>query len=173
MAIAKVIRVSREWGNYSTCMGAYDLHPEDEQGLEDKQFWGRIVATLSGPRRGWYAVLHKFDAWGYHVGTDHWFAGFETPGSYPRLIKRANTKLDKMVAALGKIEYADIQIRLFKVEIDGTIFGLVNASQPGEGPAFAEQVAMEPGNLLFRAPLGRQLQQLKTRSKGHPEFRAN
>jgi hypothetical protein len=57
-----------------------------------------------------------------------------------------------MVAALGAVEYADIEICLFRVEIDGQVFGLVDVSRPEEGPAFAERVAMEPGNLLFRAP---------------------
>ena len=67
-------------------------------------------------------------------------------------LDRASAKLDEMVAALGEVDYADIEIQLFQVEIDGTIFGLVDVSEPEEGPAFAERVAMMPGDLLFHAP---------------------
>lgn len=154
MAIPEAIPVSREGGNYSSCMGLYSLDDEDNQ------FWGQVVAfhtrplepqpTGWYPEKRWYAVLHKFDGWGRHIGTDHWFAGVDRPwGDAP---ERANAKLDAMVTALGEVEYADITIRLFEVEIDGCIFGLVDVSRPEEGPAFAEQVAMEPGNLLFCPP---------------------
>jgi hypothetical protein len=156
MAIPEVIRVSREGGNYSSCMGDYDLHLGDGA----NQFWGRVVAFHTKPpeprpanwypEKRWYAVLHRFDAWGRHIGTDHWFAGVDRPwGDAPEL---ANAKLDEMVAAVGQVEYGDIEIRLFQVEIDGGTFGLVDVSQPDAGPEFAERVAMEPGDLLFRAP---------------------
>lgn len=57
-----------------------------------------------------------------------------------------------MVAELGEVEYADIGIRLFEIGIDGCTFGLVDVSQPEEGPKFADRVAMLPGDLLFHAP---------------------
>ena len=156
MAIPEVIRVTHDGGNYSSCMGDCDL----ELGDEANQFWGRVVAFHTKPptpqpagwhpEKRWYAVLHKFDGWGRHLNTDHWFAGVDRPhGDAPEL---ANAKLDEMVAGMGEVEYADIEIRLFRAEIDGHTFGLVDVSQPEEGPAFAERVAMEPGNLLFRAP---------------------
>jgi formate hydrogenlyase regulatory protein HycA len=137
-------------------MGDCDL----DLGDEANQFWGRVVAFHTRrpeprpaswyPEKRWYAVLHKFDAWGRHLSTEHWFAGVDRPwGDAP---ERANVKLDEMVAALGEVEYADIEIRLFRVVIDGCTFGLLDVSQPELGPTFAERVAMEPGNLLFRAP---------------------
>lgn len=156
MAIPEAIRVSRTRGNYSSCIGSY------EAGGEDNMFWGRVVATTSlapeprpagwFPEKRWYAVLHRFDGWGRHIGTDHWFAGVTAPDGEGQVIDRANTKLDEMVATLGEVVYGDIEVRLFLVEIDGRAFGMMDASQPDEGPEFAERVVMEPGDLLFCAP---------------------
>lgn len=154
MAIPEIIPVSRDGGNYSACMGYYDLD------REDNQFWGQVVAFHTRPpeprpadwvpEKRWYAVLHKFDAWGRHLRTDHWFAGIDRPwGDAP---ERASARLDDMVKTLGEVQYADIDIRLFQVAIDGCTFGLIDTSDPDEGPAFAEQVTMEPGDLLFRPP---------------------
>jgi len=129
--------------------------------VDDNQFWGRVVASFAGipkppparwePYKRWYAVLHKFDGQGRHIETDHWFAGTTADGER-EVCKRANARLDEMVAALGPVESADIEIELFRVEIDGGVFGLVDVSEPEEGPEFADRVAMEPGNLLFCAP---------------------
>jgi len=154
MAIPDRILVSREGGNYSSCMGDFLL------GDEENQFWGQVVAFHTSPpeprpagwhpEKRWYAVLHQFDGWGRHLRTDHWFAGIDRPwGDAPEL---ARGKLDEMVAALSEVEYSDIEIGLFQVEIDGCIFGLVDVSEPEEGPEFAERVAMMPGDLLFTAP---------------------
>lgn len=155
MAIPERIPVSREGGNYSSCMGFYSLD------VDDNQFWGRVVASSGRtpkppnadwrPYKRWYAVLHRFDGWGKHLGTEHWFAGATADGE-SEVCARANTKLDEMVAALGPVEYADIEIELFLVEIDNGVFGMVDVSAPEEGPEFAERVAMEPGNLLFTPP---------------------
>src|SRR5258708_1318675 len=105
VAIPELIWVSRDGGNYSSCMGRYDLD------REDNQFWGRVVATFSQPpeprpanwypEKRWYAVLHKFDGWGRHIGTHHWLAGVSSPCGEEGVLKRANMKLDEMVAALG------------------------------------------------------------------------
>ena len=84
MVIPQTIRVSRQGGNYSSCMGLYDLD------TNDNQFWGLVTASFSTmpkpppvdwrPQKRWYAVLHKFDGWGKHLGTDHWFAGTTAEG---------------------------------------------------------------------------------------------
>ncbi len=155
MMIPKLIRVSRNGGNYSACMGFYSLD------VEDNEFWGQVVASFSGmpnpppfdsrPYKRWYAVLHKFDAQGKHIESDHWFAGTTADGEQA-VIESASAKLDEMVAALGEVEFADIQIQLFQVSIDGGVFGLVDVSRPEEGPLFAERVAMMPNCLVFSAP---------------------
>lgn len=155
MAIPQRIPVSREGGNYSSCMGFYSLD------VEDNQFWGRVVASFAGipqpppadwrPHKQWHAVLHKFGPWGKHLGTEHWFPGTTADGER-EVCDRASAKLDEMVAALGPVEYGNIEIELFEVELDGVAYGLFNVSQPEEGPEFAERVEMHPGNLLFYPP---------------------
>jgi formate hydrogenlyase regulatory protein HycA len=137
-------------------MGFYSLD------VEDNQFWGRVVGDYSGPpepcpknwcpEKRWYAVLHKFDGRGNHIGTDHRFSSVTEPHEERQAIDRASAKLDEMVAALGVVEYANIEIKLFSVVINGKRFGLVDVSEPDEGPEFSDRVAMEPGNLLFHAP---------------------
>src|SRR6516162_3798809 len=148
MAIPQRIRVSRGGGNYSSCMGFYSLD------VEDNQFWGQVTASFSTmpqpppvdwrPFKRWYAVLHRFDGWGKHLGTEHWFAGTTAEGE-GEVCARARARLDEMVAALGAVEYADIEIELFQVEIDGGTFGLIDVSEPAAGPEFADRVAMVPG----------------------------
>jgi hypothetical protein len=153
MTIPDRIPISREGGNYSSCMGFY--LPDEE----DNQFWGQVVASFptkmtAGERRQqkrWYAVLHKFDGWGNHLGSEHWSAGTTADGER-EVCTRARAKLEEMVASLGAVEWADIEIGLFQVEIDGRVFGLVDVSEPEEGPEFADRVAMLPGDLLFHAP---------------------
>jgi hypothetical protein len=155
MAIPQRIRVAREEGNYTSCMGFYSLD------VEDNEFWGRVVASFAQetldlstdwrPYNRWYAVLHKFGPSGKHIGTDHWFAGTSADGER-EVCERASKKLDEMVTALGPVEYSSIQIELFKVEIDGKIFGLLDVSKPEDGPEFAELAQMFPGGLLFYPP---------------------
>jgi formate hydrogenlyase regulatory protein HycA len=136
-------------------MGFYSLD------VDDNQFWGRVVVTFCGvpepppddwePYRRWSAVLHKFDGWGKHLGTELWSASVTADGDRAAY-ERASAKLDEMVAALGPVEYGDIEIELFEVEIDGEVFGLIDVSAPDEGPEFAERVEMHPGGLLFYPP---------------------
>lgn len=155
MAIPKRIPVSREGGNYSKFMGVY------RSGRRRCQFWGQVVAAFAdmprprpsdwGAYKRWYAVLHRFDARGKHLGTDHHFAG-TTADSEEDVCERARAELDAMIAGLGPVEWADIAIGLFRVEIDGNTFGLVDVSEPDEGPEWADRVSMEPGDLLFTAP---------------------
>src|SRR5262245_13485574 len=125
MAIPEAIPVSRDGGDHSSCIGVYG--PEDGENM----FWGRVVATFSRPpdprpanwypEKRWYAVLHKFNGWGHHFATEHWFAGVSTPQGEQKVVDQANAKLDEMLAELEQIQYADdyIEIRLFQVEIDG------------------------------------------------------
>jgi hypothetical protein len=155
MAIPQRIRVSRAGGNYSSCMGFYSLD------VDDNQFWGQVTALFSTmpqppppdwrPYKRWYAVLHKFGGWGKYLGTEHWLAGTTADGEQD-VCARAYAKLDELVAALGPVEYADIEIELFRHEIDGGVFGLIDVSKPEDGPEFAERVLLVPTGLLFHSP---------------------
>lgn len=154
MAIPDRILVCRD-DFYASCIGFYSLD------VEDNQFWGQVVASFAmlpqppptdwRPYKRWYAILHRFDGFGRHIGTDHRFAGVTADGETD-VFKRASDKLDELVAALGPVEYGNIEIALFATEIDGDVFGLVDVSEPEEGPEFADRVAMRPGDLLFHAP---------------------
>ena len=50
------------------------------------------------------------------------------------MCERASAKLDEIVAALGAFEYANIEIELFRVAIDGGVFGLIDVSKPEDVP---------------------------------------
>jgi formate hydrogenlyase regulatory protein HycA len=152
VAIPTLIPVSRTGGNYTANIGHYDVAGVPHQ------FWAQVTSTLTKPKRGadpwsgkrWYAVLHRFTAAGEHVGTEHWFAGTSADGE-EEVIRRARRKRDELVAALGEVRFADIQVALFQVKIDRQVFGMVDVSEPGAGE-WEECVEMKPGGLMFSKP---------------------
>ena len=98
----------------------------------------------------WYAVLHKFDPWGKHIGTEHWFSGTCRESEADRaVIDRADEKLDEMIRNLGKTMFCDIEVELFKVEVEGCIFGLIDDSDPESG---IERITLIPNELAFFPP---------------------
>ena len=127
----------------------------------EKQFWGQVVAsTDQAPelqadtsknawerRKLWHAVLHKFDANGQHLGTEHKAIGRTSDGE-EAVVKLATETLEDYIRTLGVVRYGDIAIKLFKVEFDGAVFGMIETSIRGEGAS----VTMEPGDLVFREP---------------------
>jgi hypothetical protein len=148
MAIPTRIPVSRQVDYYSGYIGQY-------QG--ENQFWGQIVAQFAHdmphpppsnlePYKRWYAVLHKFDCEGHHIGTDCSFIGTTADGE-PGVFAAATETLNNFIAVLEPVQYGDIAIRLFQLEIEQNIFGLIDIS---DGPD--EAVAMMPGDLVFYDP---------------------
>ncbi len=120
------------------------------------QFMAFVLATLPkqrvrewGKHKRWYAVLHTFDAKGNHLTTDAWFAGVTADGENS-VAEKAQKKRLEMLAALGTYKLCDIRVRLFRVEIDGHDFGLIDESLPEEG--FGDRVVLRPGDLLFHPP---------------------
>jgi formate hydrogenlyase regulatory protein HycA len=119
------------------------------------QFMGFVTATLPVPtpadwssHRRWYAVLHTFDAEGRHMQTDAVFMGTTADGEQD-VVHRAERQLAKMIASLGEITYADVKVGLFQVNVEGSVFGLVDASEPEEG---YESIHLLPNDLAFFAP---------------------
>ena len=49
---------------------------------------------------------------------------------------------------LGDVELCDVRVKLFSVEIDGHVFGMIDTSDPELGP----RVTLEPNDFLFRPP---------------------
>jgi len=94
--------------------------------------------------RGEYVILHIFDKDGNYISTQHWYAG--TSADSTKEIRQAMTDtLEKWIDELGAWEFADIAVKLFQVDIDGFIFGLVPDEEtgfinlmPGKSIAFYE-----------------------------------
>jgi formate hydrogenlyase regulatory protein HycA len=96
----------------------------------------------------WHAVLHRFDLAGVHQETKHFCAGVSADGE-DKVIRSALKVLSEWLMDLRSIKYGDISVGLFKTEIDGRLFGLVDTSAPDEGII---QVTLWPNDLAFYPP---------------------
>jgi len=98
-----------------------------------------------------YAVLHRFDADGHHVGSDVWFAGVRPDG--PAAIERAEQMLSKWLSDIAPVTFCDIAIRPFRFKVDQVIFGLIDETSDdpdeGHGTPWAE---LYPQRLGFHEP---------------------
>jgi hypothetical protein len=124
-------------GQFFACVtGAY------RQGASIGQEWQQ--------HQRWYAVLHRFDREGGHVGSDIWFAGVAADGLQVR--ERADEVLAGWLAAIGQVSYEDIAIKPFQVLFDG-VFGLVDESDddPDEGHG-GDWAELYPNRLGFHEP---------------------
>lgn len=102
--------------------------------------------------KGWYAVLHRFDSAGDHIGTDTRLAGHDIEG---RDIAGRNAwkHLEEMwiaLSATGKPESCDVRIKLFSVEMDGVQHGLFY--QQSEEDPESDWVMLEPRDIMFHPP---------------------
>ena len=99
-----------------------------------------------------YAVLHRFDRDGHHLDSNIWFAGTwaekqqHPPGEDP-VLARAESKMAELLGSLPEIDYGEIAIRPFRLEVDGVVFGLVVG-----GDEEHEWATLEPDDLLFTVP---------------------
>jgi len=146
MAIPDRVPIVHEPGYRTDTIGSYD----------EGQFFGSVTATLEDgtgnrsdwPRfKRWYAVLHRFDADGAHSGSQIWFAG--TSEDERASIDRAEKRLGEWLEDLPGRTFGDIAIKLFHVEVDGHVFGLVDHSEHYEGKDHAEFL---PDTLGFDPP---------------------
>jgi formate hydrogenlyase regulatory protein HycA len=116
----------------------------------DGQFFGTVVASAVRrsfwEQRIWNAVLHYFDHDGAYVRTDLWSAGMQGR-SDRKGIELATRKLERWLAELTAIKYGDITIRLFRAEMDGILFGLIDESDED-----GEHVELYPNGLGFYPP---------------------
>ncbi len=127
------------------------------------QFWGQVVAAFREPnvmptdiaqstddwqsRKCWYAILHKFDSRGNHLGTEYKFTGTTADGE-TKACDQAEMHMNNFIGALGPVKFGNIAIQLFNVEIDGNVFGMVDTSSEELG----DTATMEPGCLVFYPP---------------------
>jgi hypothetical protein len=98
---------------------------------------GQFFADVTGayqegviPGRDWrhqqriYAVLHRFDDSGHHLGSDIWFAGVRADS--PAAVERAEQVLSGWISSFGAVTYCDIAIRPFRADFDDVVFGLID-----------------------------------------------
>lgn len=146
MAVPQTINVLREEDYHTDQIG---------KSADGRQFMGFVTATLPMPipadwqaHKRWYAVLHTFDKKGKHLKTEAWFAGATADGER-QVVENAQARLAEMIAGLGEVKFGNVKIGLFRVEIDGHTFGLVDASEPAED---YESIYLLPNDLAFFAP---------------------
>jgi hypothetical protein len=146
MALPDVIPIRHEADYRTDTIGWY----------EDGQFFACITgATREDYRHGpdweehtrWYSVLHLFDHEGNHVRSDIWFAGTTAEGQR-EAVRRAEEHLTPLLDRLPGREYGNIAIRLFRVEFDGVVFGLIDESEPERG----DWAELYPNFLGFHEP---------------------
>jgi formate hydrogenlyase regulatory protein HycA len=138
VAIPDKIKIKREEGYRTHHIGRF---------ANGDQFMGFVVTPGGSRNVKWYAVLHRFDASGKHLGTDHFFLGRATWAR--ELDTDVDAKLAELLKPFGPITYCDIEVGLFSVDIDGYKFGLVDASVQEEG---YERIDLVPNDLAFFTP---------------------
>jgi hypothetical protein len=98
-----------------------------------------------------FAVVHRFDTAGHHLGTDvERVEGTQDSG------ERDWAKLAEMIAGLGRAEFCDIRVKPFRVQfgkvIHGLIYECVDAEDPDDPDAIDEYVMLEPNDIMFHRP---------------------
>ncbi|MEV0190898.1 hypothetical protein AB0I39_20460 [Kitasatospora purpeofusca] len=96
----------------------------------------------------WYAVLHRFDQAGRHLGSRIEAAPGES-GS--EALKAAEERLREWLDALPEREFGDIAVAPFLVLVDGCRFGLV-VERHGEDATEDDWAELYPDGLGFHAP---------------------
>jgi len=150
MAIPTWIKVERAKDYYTHNIGTFGLD------RDAGQFMGFVVATLpDGPlskdwkkHKRWYAVLHLFDQEGNYLETRHKFVGTTADGE-DTVLPSAKETLAGMLRLLKNKSNQDVRIKLFKTEIDGCTFGLVDSSDLATE---TETVTLLPNDFVFYPP---------------------
>jgi formate hydrogenlyase regulatory protein HycA len=135
MKFPEQIRVKRMEDYHTHNIGKYE---------NGNQFfgYGTFVFTEMTIPENWekyrreYAVLYLFDKDGNFKEAKYEFAGTSD------LLKfDTEEKIEEFISQLGEIEYCDIEIKPFEIEIDGFKFGLI----PNEE---SEMIELQPSNTI-------------------------
>ncbi|MFJ4090723.1 hypothetical protein ACIPYS_04000 [Kitasatospora sp. NPDC089913] len=103
----------------------------------------------SGPDGGaWYAVLHRFDESGRHLGSRIETVPEESGSAAPKAVEDV---LREWLDALPEREFADIAVAPFTVLVDGCRFGLV-VERHHEDATEDDWAEFYPDRLGFHAP---------------------
>ncbi|MFB7940422.1 hypothetical protein [Streptomyces sp. NPDC056049] len=99
----------------------------------------------------WFAVLHRFDEAGRHLGSSIRSTG-TGEGDERRAVEAARALLDGWLDALPGRRYESIAVAPFAVRFEGVLFGLV-AENRGEGnPDGRDWAELYPDGLGFTDP---------------------
>jgi uncharacterized protein CbrC (UPF0167 family) len=94
-----------------------------------------------------FAVLHRFDAEGRHLGTE-----VERVEGTRDSRARDWAKFEAMIKLLGEVEYCDIRIKPFRVQVGQVVHDLiyecVDAENPDDPTATDEYVMLEPNDIM-------------------------
>ncbi|MCE9545540.1 MAG: hypothetical protein K8T25_08490 [Planctomycetia bacterium] len=108
-------------------------------------------------KKKWLAVRHRFDGDGNHLDTESRLGAFDIEGRDVAGDK-AFGHLEQMYAELctaGPLEFCDIRVRLFSVEVDGVTHGLFYEQSEEEldpDEVRGEWVMLEPRDIMFHPP---------------------
>jgi hypothetical protein len=138
------IRIRREEGYHTHNIGRCKDRTKFMAFIVGVPTRGKLRADYRKLR--WYAVLHRFDLDGKHLDTKALFLGTK---AFAYQLNRPEAKLDELIRALGPVTYGDVEIRLFSVRIEDTVFGLVDASVPEER---YQRIDLVPNGLAFFPP---------------------
>jgi hypothetical protein len=106
----------------------------------NRLFWGYetfFFPSRTVGREDWqnyrrdYVILHLFDRQGNHLETRSEFLGTAAESD----AQASSEKLEQWVNDLGEVQYADIEVKLFQVYIDGVVFGLVPNTEDEDNPS--------------------------------------
>ncbi|MEU3400521.1 hypothetical protein [Streptomyces filamentosus] len=148
MSVPEVVPIAYEPDYRTSTIGRWD----------GGQFFASVTAAFPEgwtmdddwrERKRWYAVLHRFDEAGGHLGSSIASTGTTAQGERGA-VDAAGTLLDGWLDALPGRRYESIAIAPFAVRFEGALFGLVveDHGEDGEG----EWAEFYPDGLGFSAP---------------------
>ncbi|MFE2106002.1 hypothetical protein ACFXAF_09050 [Kitasatospora sp. NPDC059463] len=141
MSVPEVIPIAHEPGYRTDTIGRF----------RGGQFFASVTYAVpeadDGADRYCFAVLHRFDEAGRHLGSRI----EAVPGGFPVAAVAAADRLAQWLDALPGRAYGDIAIAPFAVHVDGCRFGLV-VERHGEGATEDDWAEFYPDNLGFHAP---------------------
>ncbi|MFK7772968.1 MAG: hypothetical protein AB8F94_12555 [Saprospiraceae bacterium] len=137
MKFPEKIRVERIEDYHTHYIGKYN---GENQFLGDQTFVfknNRIPEDDNWEKyRREYIVIYLFDKVGNFLGIEYQFAGTTDSIQFDM-----GSKLEEMVGELGEIEFCNIEVKPFQIEIDGSLFGLIPNKE-------SEMIELQPSNTI-------------------------
>jgi hypothetical protein len=146
--LPEVIPIKYEPGYRTDRIGRYaggqffaDVTGAYQEGVAVGQDWREQMRV--------YALLHRFNDSGHHVGSDVWFAGVRSDSA---AVERAEEMLSGWLSDIGPVTFCDIAIRPFRVVFDDVVFGLIGSDTCQVG-RLARYRLWQCGSLTASRPL--------------------